>query len=78
MQPKKLKCVVIMDSWACIYTREYSIGLWYGYDTITQSNYMVPLDGTLGRRRIIKKLVKKLFTTNSNLITSDEAYTLDD
>ena len=68
----------IMDSWACIYTREYSIGLWYGYDTISQSNYMVPLDGTLGRRRIIKKLVKQLFTTNSNLITSDESFTLDD
>lgn len=52
----------INDSWGCIYTDEYSIALWYGYDKISAKNYMVMVDGTLGRRRIIKKLVKQLYT----------------
>ena len=60
----------IMDSWACAYTREYSVALWYGYDEMSHDYYMIPLDGTLGRRRIMKKLSKVLFQTNSKLVTS--------
>jgi penicillin-binding protein 1A len=62
----------IMDSWACLYSREYSVAIWYGYDTISSKYYMVPLDGTLGRRRISKKLAKVLFQTGSKLVTSDK------
>lgn len=70
IKAKNLSEDAIMDSWACIYTREYSVALWYGYDEITSKYYMRPNDGTLGRRRIIKKLVKQIFTTNSKLLTS--------
>jgi penicillin-binding protein 1A len=61
----------IMDSWACLYSKEYSVAIWYGYDTISTNYYMKPIDGTLGRRRIAKKLAKELFQTGSKLITSD-------
>jgi penicillin-binding protein 1A len=61
----------IMDSWACLYSKEYSVAIWYGYDTISNTYYMKPIDGTLGRRRIAKKLAKELFQTGSKLVTSD-------
>lgn len=61
----------IMDSWGCLYTKEYSISLWYGYDEVTKNTYTIPLDGTLGRRRILKKLSKEILNTGSKLSTSD-------
>ncbi len=61
----------IMDSWGCLYTREYSISLWYGYDEVTKNTYTIPLDGTLGRRRILKKLSKEILNTGSKLFTSE-------
>ena len=51
----------IMDSWACMYSKEYSIALWYGYDTISHKYYMKPMDGTIGRRTLAAKLSKVLF-----------------
>lgn len=59
----------IMDSWACMYTKEYSIGIWYGYDKISHKHYMKPWDGTVGRRTLSAKLSKVLFQTNSKLVT---------
>jgi len=61
----------INDSWACIYTADYSIALWYGYDKVTSEYYMMSVDGTLGRRRIIKKLARQIITGNKKLITSN-------
>ena len=66
----KLDDSAIMDSWSCLYSKEYSVAIWYGYDTISHKYYMVPLDGTLGRRRISKKLSKALFQSGSKLVTS--------
>ena len=60
----------VLDSWACIYSRDYSISLWYGYDEVTSTNYMLNIDATLGRRRIIKKLVKQIISGNQKLLTS--------
>ena len=67
----KLDDSAIMDSWACLYSREYSVAIWYGYDTISHKYYMLPVDGTLGRRRISKKLSKTLFQSGSKLVTSE-------
>ena len=49
---------------------DYSISLWYGYDGVTSTNYMLNIDATLGRRRIIKKLVKQIISGNQKLLTS--------
>lgn len=65
----KISDSAIMDSWACMYSKEYSVAIWYGYDIITKKYYMVPMTGTLGRRRISKKLAAKLFQTGSTLVT---------
>ena len=67
----KIDSSAIMDSWSCLYSREYSVAIWYGYDTISHKYYMVSLDGTLGRRRLSKKLAKTLFQTSSKLVTSE-------
>ena len=64
----KINDSAIMDSWACTYTYEYSVALWYGYDKISSTNYMVPMTGTLGRRRISRKISESLFQTNSKLV----------
>lgn len=66
----KINESAIMDSWACMYTKEYSVAIWYGYDEIDSDHYMVPNTGTLGRRRISRKIATSLFKTNSKLITS--------
>ena len=63
----KLRDSAIMDSWACMYSKEYSVALWYGYDKLSHDHYMVPMTGTLGRRRISRKLSASLFQTNSKL-----------
>lgn len=60
----------VMDSWGCMYSSKYSVGLWYGYDKVTKKNHMVPVDASLGRRRILKKLAKIIYTDDSKLITS--------
>ena len=60
----------IMDSWACLYSHDYSIALWYGYDGVTSEYYMLNYDGTLGRRRIMKKLVKQVISGDNKLLTS--------
>lgn len=59
----------IMDSWACMYSREYSIAIWYGYDKLSHKHYMLPWDGTVGRRTLAAKLSGVLFQTNSRLVT---------
>ncbi|MBR1417082.1 MAG: transglycosylase domain-containing protein [Bacilli bacterium] len=60
----------IMDSWACLYTKEYSVAIWYGYDVISHKYYMSPVDGMVGRRVLAAKISKVLFQTNSKLVTS--------
>ena len=60
----------ILDSWACLYSREYSISIWYGYDKISHQYYMSTNDGTVGRKILSAKLSKVLFQTNSKLLTS--------
>ena len=51
-------------------SKEYSVALWYGYDKISHKHYMVPWDGTVGRRKLAAKLSKVIFQTNSKLVTS--------
>jgi len=60
----------VMDSWACLYTADYSMALWYGYDEVTSEYYMMNVDATLGRRRIMKKLARQIITGNKKLVTS--------
>ena len=66
----KLDPSAIMDIWSCMYTREYSVAIWYGYDTISHKYYMIPNDGLIGRRVLSAKISKAIFQTNSKLVTS--------
>lgn len=63
----------VRDSWACIYTHDYSVALWYGYANETSEYYMLNIDATLGRRRIMKKLAKLLITNDKKLLTSEKS-----
>ena len=60
----------IMDSWACMYSNDYSVAIWYGYDVISHKYYMDPWDGIRGRNILSAKMSKVLFNTNSKLSTS--------
>lgn len=62
----------VRDSWACIYTHDYSVALWYGYANETSEYYMLNIDATLGRRRIMKKLAKLIVTNDKKLLTSEK------
>ena len=70
IKKEKMDPSAIMDSWAAMYSKEYSVAIWYGYDIVSHKYYMVPLDGTIGRRTIAAKISKVIFQTNSKLITS--------
>ncbi len=59
-----------LDSWACLYSREYSIAIWSGYDKLSHQYYMKTMDGVYQRKILSAKLSKVLFQTNSKLVTS--------
>ena len=54
----------IRDSWSVTYSPEYSIALWYGYDTTTKEHYMTTNTGWNARSKIMAQLAKKIYSTN--------------
>ena len=66
----KLNPSAIMDSWACLYSADFSVAIWYGYDTIDSKHYMLPNTGDLGRMRISRKVVNTILKTSKRLTTS--------
>ena len=66
----KLRIDAIRDSWACLYTKEYSLAIWLGYDEVSKANYMTNDDGIVARKILAAKFSKVLFQTNSKLSTS--------
>ena len=66
----KLSADATLDSWACLYSKEYSIAIWSGYDKISHQYYMKTMEGVYQRKVLAAKLSKVLFQTNSKLMTS--------
>lgn len=56
---------IIGDSWEILYTTDYAISLWYGYEKITKDYYLKPTEGSQERRSISKILSKKIFKKNA-------------
>ncbi|MBE6148562.1 MAG: hypothetical protein E7167_03625 [Firmicutes bacterium] len=54
----------IMDSWSVSYSPEYSIALWYGYDTITKEYHMNTDTGWNARSKLMAGLAKNIYSTN--------------
>jgi len=54
----------IRDSWSVTYSPEYSIALWYGYDTVTKEHYMTTNTGWNARSRLMEQLAKNIYSTN--------------
>lgn len=54
----------IMDSWSASYSPEYSIALWYGYDTVSPEFHMNTTTGWNARTRLMGELVKNIYSAN--------------
>lgn len=54
----------IRDSWSVTYSPEYSIALWYGYDTTTKEHYMTTNTGWNARSKIMASLSKNIYSIN--------------
>ena len=67
-----LKDTVANDSWACLYSKEYSIAIWMGYDRVYKDHYIQTAEEASYIRKILAaKFSKVFFQTNSKLITSN-------
>lgn len=55
----------IRDSWQVSYSPDYSIAFWYGYDTITKTNYLTTKEGWSARRGIVRALTPRIMEKNS-------------
>ncbi len=55
----------IRDSWQVIYSPDYSLALWYGYDQNTNKHYMTDVEGWTSRAIIGNVLTPKIFKRNA-------------
>lgn len=62
---KGIKGDIIGDSWEVLYTPDYTIATWYGYEKISKDYYLKPNEGSSARREISKILSKAVFKKNS-------------
>lgn len=55
------------DHWNCVYTPDYSISLWYGYDDYYKSGgkYITSSTGGTARRKIMAAVANKILKKNS-------------
>ncbi|MCR5483218.1 MAG: transglycosylase domain-containing protein [Bacilli bacterium] len=56
---------LIGDSWENVYSPDYVISTWYGYDKITKDHYLLNSEGGAARKAITKSLVKGIMEKNS-------------
>lgn len=54
----------IRDSWSVTYSPEYTIALWYGYDTVTKEHYMTTNSGWRARSELMSGLAKNIYNKN--------------
>ena len=59
-----IKGNLIGDSWENVYSPDYVISTWYGYDKITKDHYLLNEEGGAARKAITKSLVKGIMEKN--------------
>lgn len=60
-----LSSSAVNDVWQVSYSPDYSIAFWYGYDTLTKSNYLTSTEGWNARKAIVKALTPNIITKGS-------------
>ncbi|NMA51145.1 MAG: penicillin-binding protein [Mollicutes bacterium] len=53
-----------MDSWSVIYSPQYSLSMWYGYDELSKETFMTTVNNWRPRRAIIPSLSHNIFSQN--------------
>lgn len=66
-----LSSSAIRDIWQGIYSPDYSIAFWYGYDIITKENYLTSNEGWNARRSIARALAPRILEKNSRWTQPD-------
>lgn len=61
----KLPNNTIRDSWQVVYSPDYSMSLWYGYDENNSKHYMLDQEGWAARQRITQLLTPYIMKKNS-------------
>ena len=61
----KLPSDAIADAWQAIYSPDYSIALWYGYDEFKSDYYLTDNEGIVFRKGVARQLPAKIFEKNS-------------
>lgn len=61
----KLSSNVIQDAWTVTFSKDYSIAIWYGYDTLTKKTYNTSSHAWSERTKIQKEIVTKIMEKNS-------------
>ena len=54
-----------MDNWVNVYSPDYSISLWYGYDVITKDYYTTSISAAGARKKIMAAIANKILPKNS-------------
>ncbi len=71
IEDKHLPDSVSHDNWVEIYSPDYSISLWYGYNEITSEYYTTAIDGANQRVMISAALGNRIFKENSKFSIPD-------
>ena len=66
---------LIGDSWENVYSPDYSISSWYGYDKLSKTNYLTNNEGSTARRAIAQALSKGIMEKNSKFSKPDTVET---
>lgn len=53
------------DHWNNVYSPDYSISLWYGYDKLAKNSYLTSSAGSTARRKIMASVANRILKTNS-------------
>ncbi len=55
----------IQDSWQVVYSPDYAIAMWYGYDELNKDHYLTSSEGWTARKRISVALSNGIMEKNS-------------
>ena len=66
---------LIGDSWENVYSQDYAISTWYGYDKLSKTHYLTNNEGGTARKSITQALVKGIMEKNSKFNKPDTVET---
>ncbi len=73
----KLSSNTIKDSWEVVYTPDYSLAFWYGYDFNTKEYHLTSSEGWGARSAIAKALAPRIMKKNSRWTKPSGVITVD-